>query len=82
MPVTGEVLPVVQSREDNDAVHRAHRFGFSGGARIVILELGGTRYGALTSANDLATAQKRRHKSRLVICATNATGGFMGLFSI
>jgi hypothetical protein len=47
-----------------------------------MLELSGTCYSALTSIIALATAQKRRHKSRLVICATNATGGFMRLFTI
>jgi hypothetical protein len=47
-----------------------------------MLELSGTYYVALTSVNALAAAQKRRHESRLVICATNATGGFIGLFSI
>jgi hypothetical protein len=46
-----------------------------------MLELGGTSSGARL-AHHLATAQKWRHKPRLVICATYVTGGFVGLWSI
>lgn len=66
--VAGEVPPAKQSPEGNDAAHRAHQFSFSGGARIVMRALCGTRF--------------RRAHLGFVICATYAPAGFMGLSSI